>query len=62
MDLLNELNILWVDVLCSFFMLCFLFFVGVLIWQHLKNKKEQAKILAQYEHNLQILHDLKSRF
>ena len=62
MDLLEELNILWVDIACSFLMLSFLVFVGVLIWQHVKNKKEQAKILANYEHNLKILEELKNRF
>ena len=62
MDLLDELNILWIDIFCSFLMLSFCFFVGVLIWQNYKNKREQAKILAHYKHNLQILQELHNRF
>lgn len=62
MDLLTELNILWVDVLCSFLMLSFLFFVGCLVWQHVKNRKTQKKIIANYNQNLKILEDLKNRF
>lgn len=62
MDLLTELNILWVDIVCSFLMLSFLVFIGCLIWQHFKNKKEQEAILAQYRKNLEILQDLKNRF
>ena len=62
MDLLEELNILWVDIACSFLMLSFLVFVGVLIWQHYKNQREQEAIIAQYDHNLKILEDLKNRF
>lgn len=62
MDLLTELNILWVDVLSVFLMLSFLFFVGVLIWQHFKNKREQEAIISQYKHNLKILQNLKNRF
>lgn len=62
MDLLEDLNLIWVDVLCGFLMLSFLVFVGCLLWQAIKNKKEQAKILANYERNLRILHDLKNRF
>ena len=62
MDILEELNILWIDVFCSFFMLCFLFFVGVLIWQHIKNNREQEAIIAQYNQNLKILQNLKNRF
>ena len=62
MDLLEELNILWVDVLCSFFMLCFLFFVGVLIWQAIKNQEAQKEIIANYNKNLEILENLKNRF
>ena len=62
MDLLEELNILWVDVVSVFLMLSFLFFVGVLIWQHYKNRKEQEAMIAQYERNLKILQNLKNRF
>ena len=62
MDTLTELNILWVDIACSFLMLSFLFFIGCLLWQHLKNKKEQEAIIAQYKHNIEILEDLKNRF
>ena len=62
MDLYDDLNKIWIDLTCSFFMLSFLIFVLVLIWQAIKNKKEQAKILEQYEHNLEILKDLKNRY
>lgn len=62
MDLLDQLNNIWVDVLCSFLMLSFLVFVGVLIWQHFKNRKEQEAIISQYESNLKILNNLKNRF
>jgi len=62
MDLLEELNAIWVDILCSFFMLSYLIFVGVLIYQHYRNKREQEAILAQYKRNLEILRDLKNRF
>ena len=62
MDLLNGLNEIWVDVLCVFLMLSFLFFVCCLVWQHLKNKRDQAEIIAQYEQNLEILENLKNRF
>ena len=62
MDLLRDLNDIWIDVLCSFLMLSFLFFVCCLIWQAIKNKREQAKILANYQKNLEILQDLKNRF
>ena len=62
MDLLRDLNDIWIDVLCSFLMLSFLFFVCCLIWQAIKNKREQAKILANYNQNLEILQDLKNRF
>ena len=62
MDLLEELNAIWVDCVCSFLMLSFLFFVCCLIWQAIKNKREQAKILANYNQNLEILQDLKNRF
>ena len=62
MDLLEELNILWVDVASAFLMLCFLVFVVFLIWQNLKNKKEQEAIISQYNHNLKILEELKNRF
>lgn len=62
MDIYEDLNTIWIDCVCSFLMLSFFVFVGCLIWQHLKNKKEQAKILANYTQNLKILHDLKNRF
>ena len=62
MDLLNELNAIWIDCVCIFLTLSFLVFVGYLIWQHYKNKREQAKILANYNQNLEILQDLKNRF
>ena len=62
MDLLNDLTTIWVDVLSVFIMLSFLFCVGVLIWQHYKNKREQEAIIANYERNLKILEDLKNRF
>ena len=62
MDLLEELNILWVDIACSFLMLSFLVFVCCLIWQHLKNQKAQEAIIAQYNQNLKILQNLKNRF
>lgn len=62
MDLLTELNTIWIDVVSVFLMLSFLFFVGVLVWQHLKNKREQEAIIAQYNKNLKILEDLKNRF
>ena len=62
MDLLEELNILWVDVASAFLMLCFLVFVVFLIWQNLKNKEEQEAIISQYNHNLKILEELKNRF
>ena len=62
MDLLTEINDIWIDVLCSFLMLSFLFFVCCLIWQAIKNKREQAKILANYNQNLKILQNLKNRF
>ena len=62
MDLLEELNAIWVDCVCSFLMLSFLVFVGYLIWQHYKNKREQDAILANYQKNLEILQDLKNRF
>lgn len=62
MDLLGDLNTIWVDVASVFLMLSFLIFVVFLIWQHLKNKKEQDEILKQYESNLKILNDLRNRF
>ena len=62
MDLLEELNQIWVDIASVFFMLSFLIFVCCLLWQHYRNKKEQEAILAQYERNLKILQDLKNRF
>lgn len=62
MELLNDLNAIWVDALSVFLMLSFLVCIGRLVWQHVKNKKAQEAILAQYERNLEILNDLKSRF
>lgn len=62
MDLYEDLTVIWVDVLCSFLMLSFLFFVVWLIWQHLKNKRDQEAITSQYNQNLKILLNLKSRF
>ena len=62
MDLLDQLNLIWIDVICSFLMLSFLVFVCCLVWQHLKNKREQEAIISQYERNLEILEDLKNRF
>ena len=62
MDLLNDLTNIWVDVLSMFLMLSFLIFVGVLIWQHLKNKRAQKELIANYTHNLEILQNLKNRF
>ncbi len=62
MDILTELNNIWIDCSWCFFLLSFLVFVVVLIWQHIRNKKEQEAIISQYKHNLEILHDLKNRF
>lgn len=62
MDLLEELNAIWIDCLCSFFMLFFLFVVCCLLWQAIKNKREQEAILTQYKRNLEILQDLRKRF
>ena len=62
MELYEDLNTIWIDVVCSFLMLSFLVFVGCLIWQHLKNKKAQKEIIANYNQNLKILHELKNRF
>ena len=62
MDLLSEMNSIWIDILCSFLMLSFLVCIGCLVWQAVKNKKEQEAILAQYKHNLEILQKLKNRF
>ena len=62
MELLEELNQTWVDIASVFLMLSFLFFAGVLIWQHFKNQKKQSEIIAQYQKNLEILEDLKNRF
>ena len=62
MDILDQLNTIWIDCVCSFLMLSFLVFVCCLIWQHIKNKREQEAIIAQYNHNLKILEDLKNRF
>lgn len=62
MDLLDQLNEIWVDIACSFLMLSFLIFVCCLVWQHLKNKRDQAEIIAQYKQNLEILQNLKNRY
>ena len=62
MDLLSDLNALWVDIASVFLMLSFLIFIGYLIWQHYKNKKAQEAIIAQYQKNLEILEKLKNRF
>lgn len=62
MDLYNDLNEIWVDCICSFLMLSFLVFIGCLVWQHFKNRKEQEAIISQYKKNLEILEDLKNRF
>ena len=62
MDLLNGLNEIWVDIFSVFLMLSFLVFIGCLIWQHLKNKRDQEAIISQYMKNLEILNDLKNRF
>lgn len=62
MDLLGDLNAIWVDVASVFLMLSFLIFVCCLLWQHYKNKREQEAILKQYERNFKILQDLKNRF
>ena len=62
MDILDELNAIWVDISCLICMCSFVLFVFVLIWQHIKNKREQAQILEQYKRNLEILRDLKDRF
>lgn len=62
MDLYDNLNAIWIDCVCSFLMLSFLFFVGFLIWQHIKNQKAQKEIIANYKQNLEILQNLKNRF
>ena len=62
MDLLNELNSIWVDCISVFLMLSFLVFVVFLIWQSIKNKRAQEAIISQYERNLEILQNLKNRF
>ena len=62
MDLYEDLTAIWVDVFSVFLMLSFLVCIGCLVWQHVKNKREQAKILAQYNQNLKILQNLKHRF
>ena len=62
MDLLDNLNAIWIDCVCSFLMLSFLVFVCCLIWQHVKNMKAQKEIIVNYKKNLKILEDLKNRF
>ena len=62
MELLEELNILWVDCISVFLMLSFLYSVGVLLWQHFKNQKAQKELIANYNQNLKILQNLKNRF
>ena len=62
MDLLDQLNLIWVDIASVFLMLSFLVCIGCLLWQHYKNQREQEAIIAQYDHNLKILEDLKNRF
>ena len=62
MDLLDQLNTIWIDCVCSFLMLSFLVCIGCLVWQHIKNKKEQEAMIAQYQKNLEILEELKNRF
>ena len=58
----DDLTVIWIDVASAFLMLCFLVFIVFLIWQHLKNKKAQKEIIANYNHNLNILEELKNRF
>lgn len=62
MDLLNDLTNIWVDCASVFLMLCFLVFVGCLVWQNYKNKKEQKELIANYNKNLKMLEELKNRF
>lgn len=62
MDLLTELNTIWIDCISVFLMLSFLVFICCLLWQHVKNKREQEAIISQYQKNLEILEDLKNRF
>ena len=62
MGLYEDLTTIWIDCVSVFLMLSFLFFVVFLIWQHLKNKREQEAIIAQYNRNLKILQNLKNRF
>ena len=62
MYLLDQLTNIWIDALSVFLMLSFLVFVVFLIWQHVKNMKEQEAIISQYNQNLKILQNLKNRF
>ena len=62
MDLYEDLNTIWIDIVSVSLMLSFLVCIGCLIWQHFKNKREQEAIIAQYNRNLEILEDLKNRF
>ena len=62
MDLYDQLNNIWVDCISVFLMLSFLFFIGCLLWQHVKNKKAQKEIIANYKKNFEILQNLKNRF
>ena len=62
MDTLTELNTIWIDCISVFLMLSFLVCICCLLWQHLKNKREQEAIIAQYRKNLEILEELKNRF
>lgn len=58
----DDLTAIWVDVASVFIMLSFLVCIGCLVWQHLKNKRDQEAIIAQYQKNLEILQNLKNRF
>lgn len=62
MDLLGDLNAIWVDCASMFLILSFLVFIGCLVWQHIKNQKEQKEIIANYKKNFEILNKLKNRF
>lgn len=62
MDLYEDLNTMWIDCISIFLMLSFLVFICCLIWQQIKNKREQAEIIAQYNQNLKILQNLKNGF
>ena len=57
-----DLNDIWIDVTGLFLTLSFLFFICCLIWQHIKNKREQKELISNYNKNLKILENLKNRF